>query len=180
MQDLESLTLNSQYDDVLKSNRMIQPIWILLVDGGSDENPKYLKNINSYCQLFKKFDLDFLSIRTHALGQSKYNPVKRGMATLSGEALCKIWRCDLIFGKKVETCYVDTLTDPFEDACCCGPPRAKEAMDFLHLYNSFLPPITKVKDSQFTNPIYLLQYGNLLKIPGYDVHCAFIEKNAYL
>ncbi|CAB4421627.1 unnamed protein product [Rhizophagus irregularis] len=150
MQDLESLASNSQYDDALKTNGMIRPIWILLVDGGPDENPRHLKNIKTYCQLFRKFDLDFLSIRTHAPGQSKYNPVERGMATLSGklagitlpidhfgkhldsqgkvinpelaarnfrysgEALCEIWRRDLIFGKKVDACYVDMHTNPFE------------------------------------------------------------------
>ena len=85
MQDLESLALNSQYDDALKTNGQIRPIWILLVDGGPDENPRHLKNIMVYCQLFKKFDLDYLSVRTHAPGQSKYNPVERGMATLSGK-----------------------------------------------------------------------------------------------
>jgi hypothetical protein len=85
MQDLESLASNSQYDDVLKTNGTIRPIWILLVDGGPDENPKHLKNIKSYCQLFRKFDLDFLSVRAHAPGQSKYNPVERGMTTLSGK-----------------------------------------------------------------------------------------------
>ena len=279
MQDLESLASNSQYDDVLKTNGTIRPIWILLVDGGPDENPRHLKNIKSYCQLFRKFDLDFLSVRAHAPGQSKYNPVERGMTTLSGklagitlpidhfgthlnsqgkvidpelaarnyrysgEALCEIWRRDLIFGKKVDACYIDVLMNPFEhiqfegtekekveelkrrkkeqkksndidkeaththfkcfvpwswiethcnlctysldikrctNASCCGPPRAKEAMDFLHLHNGFLPPIAKAKDGRFTNPIHLLQYGDLLKVPGYDAHCASIEKNTYL
>src|SRR6266542_6118614 len=85
MQDLKSLASNSQYNDVLKMNGTIRPIWILLVDGGPDENPRHLKNIKAYYQLFKKFDLDFLSIRTHAPGQSKYNLVERGMATLSNK-----------------------------------------------------------------------------------------------
>src|SRR6266540_6709924 len=85
MQDLKSLASNSQYNDVLKTNGTIRPIWILLVDGGSDENLRHLKNIKAYCQLFKKFDLDFLSVRTHVLEQSKYNSVKRGMATLSNK-----------------------------------------------------------------------------------------------
>ena len=83
MQDLINLTMNSKYDDILKASRHI---WILLVDGKPDENPRYLKNIKSYCQLFKKLNLDYLSVRTHASGQSKYNPVKRGIATLS----CKL------------------------------------------------------------------------------------------
>lgn len=33
--------------------------------------------------MFCAFDLDYLSIRTHASGQSAYNPVERSMATLS-------------------------------------------------------------------------------------------------
>jgi hypothetical protein len=151
MQDLENLTLNSKYDDTLKTNRQIRSIWMLLVDGGPDENPRHLKNIKVYCQLFKKFDLDYLSVRTHAPGQSKYNPVERGMATLSrklagvtlpidhfgkhlnsqgnvtdpelaaqnfryaGEALCNIWSHDLIFEKRVDVQYVDTLKNPFEN-----------------------------------------------------------------
>ncbi|CAJ0643233.1 11507_t:CDS:2 [Entrophospora sp. SA101] len=83
--NLESLTLDPQYDDVLKTNGEIRPIWVLLVDGGPDENLRHLKNIKTYCQLFRKFDLDYLTVRTHAPGQSKYNPVERGMATLSGK-----------------------------------------------------------------------------------------------
>jgi hypothetical protein len=53
-------------------------------------------------------------------------------------------------------------------------------MDFLHLHNGFLPPVTKAKDGRFINPIHLLQYGDLLKIPGYDAHCESMEKNTYL
>ncbi len=49
MQDLESLTLDPKYNDVLKKNGEIRPIWVLLVDGRPDENPRHLKNIKSYC-----------------------------------------------------------------------------------------------------------------------------------
>ena len=50
-------------------------------------------------------------------------------------------------------------------------------MEFLETYNGFLPPVTKAKDGHFTNPIHLLQYCDLLKIPGYDAHCpTFKEK----
>ncbi|CAB4473773.1 unnamed protein product [Rhizophagus irregularis] len=94
---------------------------------------------------------NYLTVRTHAPGQSKYNPVERSMATLSGklagitlpidhfrthlnsqgkvinpelalqnfqyagEALCDIWRCDLIFGRSVDTQYVEELVNPFEN-----------------------------------------------------------------
>lgn len=270
MQDLESLTLDPQYDDILKINGEIRPIWVLLVDGGPDENPRHFKNIKTYCHLFQKFDLDYLSIRTHAPGQSKYNPVERGMATLSGklagitlpvghfgahldtqgkvinpelalqnfkyagEALCNIWRRDLIFGRSVDARYVEEFVNPFENlqfegtdkekvgqkkqrkkkqekendpaesfvpwswienhcnlcqysldikrctnTSCCGPPRAKEAMDFLQLNNGFLPPITKARDGHYTNSIHLLEYYDLLKIPGYDSNCPSIDQTAY-
>jgi hypothetical protein len=102
-----------------------------------------------------------LSVQTHASGQLKYNPVERGMATLSsklagitlpinhfgthlntqgrvvdpelaarnfrylGEALCEIWRQDLIFEKKVNTCYVNILMDPFEGIQFEGTEREK-------------------------------------------------------
>ncbi|CAI2201057.1 9611_t:CDS:1, partial [Funneliformis geosporum] len=42
---LERLTLDPQYNDSLKTDGEIRPIWVLLVDGGSDENPRHLKNI---------------------------------------------------------------------------------------------------------------------------------------
>lgn len=270
MQDLENLALDPKYSDVLKTNGKVRPIWVLLVDGGPDENPRHLKNIKNYCQLFRKFDLDYLTVRTHAPGQSKYNPVERGMATLSGklagitlpvdhfgshlntqgkvidpelalqnfryagESLCDIWRKDLIFGKSVDARYVEELTNPFENlefegtvkekeeerkqqkkkqenendipecfvpwswienhcnlcqysldikcctnASCCGPSRAKEATELLFLNNSFLPPITKAKDGHFTNPIHLLEYYDLLKIPGYDSHCPSLDQTTY-
>ncbi|CAI2182576.1 15166_t:CDS:2 [Funneliformis geosporum] len=55
----------------------------LEMDRRPDENPRHLKNIKKYIQLFQKFDLDYLTVQTHTLGQSKYNPVERSIATLS-------------------------------------------------------------------------------------------------
>ena len=83
MSDLNSLTQDNRFDEILKVNGQIKPIWILLVDGGPDENPRHMKNIFQYCKMFCAFDLDYLSVRTHAPGQSAYNPVERSMATLS-------------------------------------------------------------------------------------------------
>jgi len=60
-------------------------LWVLLVDGGPDENPKHLKNIIEYCKLFRFLDLDYITVRTHAPGQSSFNPVERGMAPLSSK-----------------------------------------------------------------------------------------------
>ncbi|PKK78572.1 hypothetical protein RhiirC2_770095, partial [Rhizophagus irregularis] len=63
----------------------VKPIWCLLTDGGPDENPRFLANILKYSLIFKKLDLDYLTVRTHAPGQSAYNPVERSMASLSGK-----------------------------------------------------------------------------------------------
>ncbi|GES90526.1 hypothetical protein GLOIN_2v1783204 [Rhizophagus clarus] len=62
---------------------------------------------------------------------------------------------------------------------CCGPSRAKEAMDFLLLNNGFLPPVTKGRDGHFTSAIHLLEYYDHLKIPGYDSHCPSFDQTTY-
>ncbi|RIB29153.1 hypothetical protein C2G38_2156113 [Gigaspora rosea] len=243
-EDISSLVSDNQYSGILKINNNVKPIWISLVDGGPDENPRHFKNIQSYCKLFRKFDLDYLTICMHAPGQSKYNPVERSMFTLSGKLariilpinhfgnhldsqgkvidtelatqnlryagtmLCDIWCRDPIFGKRVNATYVDEATDPFinlefayeerekdeiekrnekdkgtntpadisvswlwiEKHCniyqysldikrynnlnlnCCKPAKAQEAMDFLQLFNGFLPPVTKAQDGHYINP----------------------------
>jgi hypothetical protein len=62
---------------------------------------------------------------------------------------------------------------------CCGPPRAKEAMEFLQVNDGFLPPITKSKDGHYTNPVHLLEYYDRLKVPGYDSHCPSLDRTTY-
>ena len=69
----------------LDSNNLHRPIVVLLVDGGPDENLYHLKNIKQYCKYFCDADLDYMTIRTHAPGQSAYNPVERSIASLSGK-----------------------------------------------------------------------------------------------
>ncbi|CAG8470119.1 9288_t:CDS:2, partial [Scutellospora calospora] len=120
--DLDNLTIDPQYDSILKTGREIQLISVLLVDRKPDENLRHLKNIKSYCLLFRKFNLDYLTIRTYASGQSKYNPVERGKVNnqelafknfwYAKEAFCNIWCHDLIFGKRVNTQYVEEFTNP--------------------------------------------------------------------
>ena len=83
--DLESIISNEEFSTTLKKEDKVRPIWILLVDGGPDENPKHMKNIIQYAHLFRALDLDYLTVRTHAPGQSAYNPVKRSMASLSAK-----------------------------------------------------------------------------------------------
>ncbi len=83
MSDLNSLTQDSRFDETLKIDSWIKPIWILLVDRGPDENPYHMKNILQYCRMFCIFNLDYLSIRTHAPNQSVYNPVEHSIVMLS-------------------------------------------------------------------------------------------------
>ncbi|GES72550.1 uncharacterized protein LOC109428822 [Rhizophagus clarus] len=77
MSDLNSLIQDNRFDGILKINSQIKPIWILLVDGEPNKNLRHIKNIFQYCGMFCNFNLDYLSIWTHAPGQSTYNPVKR-------------------------------------------------------------------------------------------------------
>ncbi|CAB4430947.1 unnamed protein product [Rhizophagus irregularis] len=81
--DLNSLIQDSHFDEILKIDGHIKPIWIILVDGSLDKNSRHMKVIYQYCRMFCAFDLDYLSIRTHAPGQSAYNPVEHSMTTLS-------------------------------------------------------------------------------------------------
>ena len=83
--DLESIISNEEFSSTLKKEGKVRPIWILIVDGGPDENPRHMKNIVQYAHLFRALDLDYLTVRTHAPGQSAYNLVERSMASLSAK-----------------------------------------------------------------------------------------------
>ncbi|CAB4476999.1 unnamed protein product [Rhizophagus irregularis] len=83
--DLESIVSNEEFFTIIKKDDEVKPIWILLVDSGPDENLKHMKNIIQYAHLFHALNLDYLTVRTHAPGQSAYNPVERGMASLSAK-----------------------------------------------------------------------------------------------
>ncbi|GBC09804.1 hypothetical protein RclHR1_09120001, partial [Rhizophagus clarus] len=85
MSDLNSLIQDNRFDGILKINSQIKPIWILLVDGEPNKNLRHIKNIFQYCGMFCNFNLDYLSIWTHAPGQSTYNPVKR---SITGQNRC--------------------------------------------------------------------------------------------
>ncbi|CAG8758268.1 22510_t:CDS:2 [Gigaspora margarita] len=76
------LLINSKETDESLYNDKIKLLWVLLVDGGPDENLRYFKNIIQYCKLFYALNLDYLTIHIHALGQSVYNPVERNMLPL--------------------------------------------------------------------------------------------------
>src|SRR3954471_7615908 len=85
MVDLMAITNEESFHEFTHYEGSVKPFWCLLTDGGPDENPRFLANIMKYLLLFKKLDLDYLTVRTHAPGQSAYNPVKRSMASLSGK-----------------------------------------------------------------------------------------------
>jgi len=85
MIDLMSITKEEAFREFTHNEDSVKPFWCLLTDGGPDENPRFLANISKYLLLFKKLDLDYLTVRTHAPGQSAYNPVERSMASLSGK-----------------------------------------------------------------------------------------------
>ncbi|CAG8818743.1 25125_t:CDS:2 [Gigaspora margarita] len=85
MANLISITNSEDYDEVIHIEEKIKPLWVLLVDGGPDENPKHLKNIIEFCKLFHFLNFDYLTVHTYAPGQSSFNPMERGMAPLSSK-----------------------------------------------------------------------------------------------
>ncbi|CAG8833083.1 36957_t:CDS:2, partial [Gigaspora margarita] len=202
IKDISSLVSNDQYFGILKINNNIKSIWILLVDRGPDENPCHFKNIQSYCKLFRKFNLDYLTVRTHALGQSKYNPVERGKSTLSSKLAGIILPINhfgnhldsqdktidtklaaqnfaMLIEKHCNLCQYSLDIKQCNNSNCCKPARAQKAMNFLQLFDSFLSPVTKAQDDHYINPIHLFQYSNKFKIPGYDIHCLSISQTTY-
>jgi hypothetical protein len=56
-----------------------------LTDGGPNENLWFIANISKYLLLFKKLDLNYLTVRTYVPEQSVYNLVERSMVSLSGK-----------------------------------------------------------------------------------------------
>ncbi|CAG8832599.1 15561_t:CDS:2 [Gigaspora margarita] len=134
-------------------------------------------------------------------GQSKYNPVERSMATLSGK-LAGIVLPINHFGKHLDSQgnIIDTnlAAQNFNyaktmlcDIWRCDPIFGKhvnatyvdkainpapEVTEFLQLSNGFFPPVTKAKDGHYINPVHLLQYSEQLKVPGYDKHCPSISQ----
>ncbi|CAB4422746.1 unnamed protein product [Rhizophagus irregularis] len=85
MVDLVKITEEKSFHEFTHHDGIVKLIWCLLTDGRPDKNPQFLANIMKYVLLFKKLDLDYLTVRTHAPGQSAYNPVERSMASLSGK-----------------------------------------------------------------------------------------------
>ncbi|CAG8844678.1 8512_t:CDS:2, partial [Gigaspora margarita] len=164
MADILSLLENPNLDQTLKIENEFKLILVLLVDGGLDKNPRYLKNIEEYCKLFKILNLDYFTIRTHAPEQSAYNPVERSMSTLSeklGEIILPVDH----FGSHLDTMgnvtdsnlelrnshYAgEKLCDLWQRDDIHGHKRNKTVEALLAENNRFLPPLTKDQDEMYS------------------------------
>ncbi|GES99622.1 hypothetical protein GLOIN_2v1766467 [Rhizophagus clarus] len=62
MVDLMSITKEENFHEFTHNGDSVKPFWCLLTDGGPDENPRFLANITKYLLLFKKLDLDYLTV----------------------------------------------------------------------------------------------------------------------
>ena len=63
----------------------MQPVLVIAVDGGPDENPRYQKVIEMAVHHFVQNNLDAYLIATNASGRSAFNRVEKRMAPLSKE-----------------------------------------------------------------------------------------------
>lgn len=68
MVNLMSITKEEPFHEFTHNEDSVKPFWCLLTDGGPDENPQFLANISKYLLLFKKLDLNYLTIQIHASG----------------------------------------------------------------------------------------------------------------
>lgn len=75
-----------QFEQFVKHNGKVKPVFILSVDGGADENPRYEKTIKVAIHHFNKLNLDAIFVATNAPGRSAFNRVERRMAPLSRES----------------------------------------------------------------------------------------------
>lgn len=82
--DLEKLLELEDFQPMVKGDDgKIKPIFMMSVDGGPDENPRYQKVISHAIDNLKKYELDVIFIFTNAPGRSAFNRVERRMAPLS-------------------------------------------------------------------------------------------------
>ena len=100
--DLTKIVKEESFHEFTHYENSIKLFWYLLTDGRPDENPQFLANILKYLLLFKKHDLDYLTVQTHASGQSAYNLVERSMSTLS-DKLVGIELDAFVFSKHLES-----------------------------------------------------------------------------
>ncbi|CAB4476286.1 unnamed protein product [Rhizophagus irregularis] len=191
MVDLVKITEEESFHEFTYHDGIVKPIWCLLTNGGPDKNPRFLANIMKYVLLFKKLDLDYLTVRTHALGQSAYNPVERSMASLSGKLAGIVFNA-FNYGNHLDTevmwdwidCHSQICKYSF-DLCkcnnrdCCRPPRALDVFDFLSLNGGFLSPVVQDKNKHFLSLLHTLEYINDRLPSYYDMHCPSISSEIY-
>ncbi|CAG8821320.1 2875_t:CDS:2 [Gigaspora margarita] len=87
----------------------------------------------------------------------------------ASEKLRDIWQQDNIHGKKVFC----------NNARCCSSWRNDDAEALLSENDRFLPPFTKDQDGHLLSPIYILQYMDKKKLPGYNQNCPSIPQEMY-
>ncbi|KAI9556025.1 hypothetical protein GHT06_018591 [Daphnia sinensis] len=76
-----------EFDSITKNDcdKSVKPVFIVTVDGGPDENPRYQKVIDVAIHHFSQQNLDVFTVATNAPGRSAFNRVERKMAPLSKE-----------------------------------------------------------------------------------------------
>lgn len=74
-----------EFEIFTKFKRCVKPVFVTVVDGGPDENPRYKNVIKMKIYHFIEFNLDALFIVCNAHGGRAYNRVERRMAPLSKE-----------------------------------------------------------------------------------------------
>ena len=92
--DFRSLLRMPAFADSALHQDALKPIVIALVDGGPDENPRFVKTLAAWYSHWKEFDLDAVFVACYAPGQSAFNPVERRMAPLSRDISGVILRHD--------------------------------------------------------------------------------------
>ena len=73
LEDLKKIHTQQEFEPFLFSGGEAKPIFIITVDGGPDENPRYEKTINCAIDLFRSYNLDALFLATNAPGRSAFN-----------------------------------------------------------------------------------------------------------
>ena len=85
LQDRKLIRSLDEFSGSFENESNVKPVMIVTVDGGPDENPKYMKTVECAIDYFLKYDLDAFFIATNAAGCSAFNRVERRMAPLSKE-----------------------------------------------------------------------------------------------
>ncbi|CAG8703203.1 12298_t:CDS:2 [Cetraspora pellucida] len=84
------LIINSkEYNEFIYTEDKVKPLWILLMDGRSDENPKHLKNIIEYSGIV--LPIDHFGAHLNSQGKVIDEELVIKNFHFSGEKLCDIW-----------------------------------------------------------------------------------------